>query len=59
VIENADAPSQFSYVTYHQSGGSVNEEATSVREKYRQYFENVESVPWQLEVITRGRAVQK
>jgi hypothetical protein len=60
VIENADAPSQFSYVTtYRRSGGSASEEAMSVREKYRQYFENIGPVPWQLEVIRRGRAVQK
>jgi hypothetical protein len=58
--ENADAPSQFSYVTtFRSTGGSANEEAMSVRDKYRQYFENVGSVRWQLEVVIRGRAVQK
>jgi hypothetical protein len=58
VIENTDAPSQFSYVTtFRRSGGSASEEAMSVREKYHQCFANVGSVPWQLE--TRGRAVQK
>ena len=60
VIENTDAPSQFSHVTaFRRSGGSASEEAMSVREKYRQYFANVGSVPWQLETIRRGRAVQK
>ena len=60
VFENTDAPSQFSYVTtFRRSGGSASEEAMSVREKYRQYFANVGSVPWQLETIRRGRALQK
>ena len=60
VIENTEAPSQFSYVkTFRSSGGSASEEAMSVREKYRQYFANVGSVPWQLETIRIGRAVQK
>jgi len=58
VIENTDAVSQFSYITFRRSGGSASEEAMSVRKKYRQYFENVVSVPWQLEAIRRGRAVQ-
>ena len=60
VIENTDNLSQFSYVTtFRRSGGSASEEAMIVREKYRQYFENVGSVLWQLEAIRRGRAVQK
>ena len=60
VIENTDFLSQFSYVTtFRRSGGSASEEAMIVREKYRQYFENVGSVPWQLEAMRRGRAVQK
>ena len=60
VIENTDILSQFSYVTtFRRSGGSANEEAMIVREKCRQYFENVGSVSWQLEAIRRGRAVQK
>ena len=60
VIENTDAPSQYSHVTaFRPSGGSASEEDMSVREKYRQYFANVGSVPWQLETIRRGRAVQK
>jgi hypothetical protein len=60
VIENTDAPSQFSYVTtFHRSGGSASEEAMSVREMYRQYFANVGSVLWKLEKIRKGRAVQK
>lgn len=60
VIEHTDAPSQPSYfTTFRRSGGSASEEAMSVRENYRQYFENVGSVPWQLEVIRRGRAVFK
>jgi hypothetical protein len=59
VIENTDAPSQFSYVTtFPRSGGSASEDAMSVREKYWLYFENVWSVPWQLEAIT-GRAIQE
>jgi len=56
-IESTDAPWQFSYVTI--SGGSASEEAMSVREKYREYFENVGSVPWELETIGRGREVSK
>jgi hypothetical protein len=60
VIENTDAPPQFSYVTtFRRFGGSASEEAMRVREKYRQYFANVGSVPWQLETIRRERAVQK
>jgi len=60
VIENTDAPSQFSYVTtFCRSGGSASEEAICVRETHHQYFANVGSVPWQLETIRRGRAVQK
>jgi hypothetical protein len=60
VIENTDAPSQFSYVTtFRNSGGSASEETMSVRLKYRQYFANVGLVPWQLETIRRGREVQK
>jgi hypothetical protein len=44
VIENTDALSQFPYVTtFRRSSGSVIEEAMRVREKYRQYFENVGS----------------
>jgi hypothetical protein len=59
VIENTDAPSQFSYVTtFRRSGRSASEEAMRVREKCHQYFANVGSVPWQLETIRRGRAVQ-
>jgi hypothetical protein len=59
VTENTDAPSQFSYVTtFRSSVGSASEEVMRVREKYRQYFANVGSVPWQLETIRRGRAVQ-
>jgi hypothetical protein len=54
VIEN-----RYSVTTFHRSVGSASEEAMSVREKYRQYFANVGSVPWQLETIRRGRAVQK
>jgi len=55
-----DALSQFSYITtFHHSGGSASEEAMREREKYPQYFENVGSVPWQLEAIRGGRAVQK
>jgi hypothetical protein len=55
VIDNTDAPSQFSYVTiFRCSGGSASEEATCVREKYRQFFEYVESVPQQLEAIRGG-----
>jgi hypothetical protein len=58
-IENTDVPSQLSYVTtFRHSGGSASEEAMSVMEKCRQYFENVGSVPWQMEAITRG-TVQK
>ena len=57
VTENTDAPS---YVTtFRRSGVSVSEEAMSVRKKYRPYFENVGSFPWQLEAIRRGRAVSK
>ena len=60
VIESTGALSQFSYVTtFRRSGGSASEEAMSVRGKYRQYFENVGSVRWQLEAIRRGRAAQK
>jgi len=60
VIENTDAPSQFSYVTtFRRCSGGASEEAMSVREKYRHYFANVRSAPWQLETIRRGRAVQK
>jgi len=44
VIENTDALSQFSYITFRHSGGRASEEAMRVREKYRQYFENVGSV---------------
>ena len=44
VIENTDALSQFSYVTFRRSGGSASEEAMCVREKYRHFFENVGSV---------------
>ena len=44
VIENTDALSQFSYVTFRRSGGSASEEAMRVREKYRKYFENVGSL---------------
>jgi hypothetical protein len=40
MIENTDTPSQFSYVTTFRSGGGVSEEAMSVRDRYRQYFEN-------------------
>ena len=59
-IESTDAPWQFSYVTiYRRSVGSASEEAMSVREKYREYFENVGSVPWELETIGRGRKVSK
>jgi hypothetical protein len=39
VIENTDPPSQFSYVTTFRNS-VASEEAVSVREKYRQYFEN-------------------
>ena len=56
-IESTDAPWQFSYIII--SGGSASEEAMSVREKYREYFENVGSVPWELETIGRGRKVSK
>jgi len=60
VIENTDTLSQFSYVTtFRRSCGSASEESMIVRKKYRQYFENVGSDPWQLEAIRRGRAVQK
>jgi hypothetical protein len=64
VIENTDAPSQFSYVTtFRRSSRSASEEAMSVREKYPQYFEryfeNVGSDPWQPEAIRKGRAFQK
>jgi hypothetical protein len=60
VIEKTDAPSQFSYVTtFRCSDGSASEEAMSVRERYRQYFENVGLVPWQPETVRRGRAFQK
>jgi hypothetical protein len=46
VIENTDAPSQFPYATIiRRSGWSVSEEATSVRKKCRQYFENIRSIP--------------
>jgi hypothetical protein len=41
VIENTDALSQFSYVTFRRSGGGASEKAMRVREKYRQYFKNV------------------
>ena len=59
VTENTDTPSQFSYITtFHHSGASARIEAMHVRKKYQQYFENVGSVPWQLEAI-RGRAVSK
>ena len=45
MIENTDTLSQLSYVTtFRRSGGSASEEAMRVREKYRQYFENVGSV---------------
>jgi len=55
VIDNKHAPSQFSYVTtFCCSGGSASEEVTRVREKYRQYFEYVGSVPRQLEAIRRA-----
>jgi len=60
VIENTDTLSQFSYVTiFHRSTGRASEEAMIGREKYRQYFKNVGSVPWQLEAIRRGKPVQK
>jgi hypothetical protein len=60
VIENTDAPSPFSYITtFRRSGGSASEEAMSIREKCRQYFQNIGPVPWQLKAIRRGRAVQK
>jgi hypothetical protein len=60
VIENTDALSQFSYVTtFRHNSGSAGEEAMSVREKYRQYFENVGSIPWQLEAVRGGRTFQK
>jgi hypothetical protein len=58
VIEN-HPPSQFSHVTtFRRSRESAIEEAMSVREKYRQYFANVGSVPSQLETIRRGRVLQ-
>jgi len=60
VIANTDAPSQFSYVTtFRRFGGSASEEAMRVRKKYRQNFENVGSIPRQLEAIRRGGAVSK
>ena len=31
--------------TFHRTGGNANEDVISVRETYRQYFENVGSVP--------------
>jgi hypothetical protein len=58
VIENTGARLQFSYVTFRPSGGSVSEEAKRVRKNYRQYFENVGSVPWQMEAVRTGRTVQ-
>jgi hypothetical protein len=59
VFENTDVPPQFAYVTtFRRSDGSASEEAVSMREKYRQFFENVGLVRWQLEAIRRGRAVQ-
>jgi len=42
------------FTTFRRLGGNPSEEATSVREKYRDYFENVGAVPWQLEAIRRG-----
>jgi len=60
VTANTDTPSQFSYVTtFRRFGGSATEEAMRVRKKYRQNFENAESVPRQLEAIRRGGAVSK
>jgi len=50
VIANTDASLQSSYVTtFRRFGGSASEEAMRVRKKYRQNFENVGSVPRQLE----------
>jgi len=55
VIDNTDAPSQFSHITtFCRSSGSASEEATHVRAKNRQYFEYVGSVPQQLEAIRKG-----
>ena len=42
-----------------RSGGSASEEAMRVSKEYRRYFENVRSVPRQLEAIRRGRTVSK
>jgi hypothetical protein len=42
VIENTDAPSQFSYVTtFRRFVRSASEEAKRVRKTYLEYFENV------------------
>jgi len=58
VIENTDASSQFPYVTtFRRSGGNASEEDMRVSKKYRQFFENVESVPRRLDKIRRGRTV--
>jgi hypothetical protein len=59
-IENNDPTVQSHYfTTFRRLGGNASEEATNVREKYRDYFENVGSVPWQLEAIRRGRTTEK
>jgi hypothetical protein len=39
-------------------GGNTSDEATSVREKYQDYFKNVGAVPWQLEALRRGRTAE-
>jgi hypothetical protein len=60
VIENTDAALQLSCARrFRRCGGSASEEAMSVRKNYRQYFENIGSLPWQLEAIRRGKAIQK
>jgi hypothetical protein len=46
-------------MTFCCLGGNTSEETTSVREEYQDYFENVGSVPWQLEAIRRGRTAGK
>ena len=60
MIANTDASSRCSYLTtFRRFGGSASEEATRVRKKYLQNFENVGSVARHLEAIRRGGVVSK
>jgi hypothetical protein len=56
VMENKVDTSQSPYATiFCRFGGNTNEEATNIRGKYWDSFQNVRSVPWKLEAGKRSK----